>query len=194
MKWITFDIETYSPSKLNHIDTKEFRASVIGAYISWLDKYIAFFEEDVADFLELILDADVVVGFNQKWFDLPVLQKYSHDFDLLTYTNNYDILIEVEKKLGYKVKLNDLCKANFGDDIKTDSFEQYKNYYWDEKWFELVDYCMNDVRLTNLLFLKVLKGESIKYKDFYGIKEIILDKPQIIKIDRPQKDITDSLL
>lgn len=192
MNWITFDIETYSPGKLTYIDTKEFRASVTGAYISWLDKYVAFFEEETKDFLDLILEADLVVGFNHLWFDLPVLQKYSH-VDLLKYTNNYDIILEVEKKLGYKVKLNDLCKANFGDDIKTDTYSQYKDYYWDGKWFELVDYCMNDVRLTNELFLKVLKGEPIKYRDLYGVKEFILDKPEIKKIERTGKDAMESI-
>jgi hypothetical protein len=176
MNWITFDIETYSPGKLTHIDTKEFRVSVTGAYFSWLDKYIAFFEEDTKDFLALLLEADVVVGFNHIWFDLAVLQKYSH-IDLPQFTNNYDIMLEVEKKLGFKVKLNDLLKANMDGDLKTDSYAQYKDYYWDGKWFELVDYCMNDVRLTNELFLKILAGETLKYNDLTGVKEFVLELP-----------------
>ncbi len=86
MNYITFDIETYSPSNSGRIDTNEFRVTVIGAYYSWLDKYIAFLEKDVKDFLESLKQADLVVGFNHIWFDLPVLQKYAN-YNLLELTN-----------------------------------------------------------------------------------------------------------
>jgi len=192
MNWITFDIETYSPSKLSYIDTKEFRVSVTGAYISWLDQYIAFFEEDTKEFLKLLFEADLVVGFNHIWFDLAVLQKYSH-VDLVQFTNNYDIMLEVERKIGFKAKLNDLLKSNMDGDIKTDTYAQYKDYYWDGKWFELVDYCMNDVRLTNELFLKALNGETLKYNDLTGVKEFVLEKPVLVKKERTGVNAMESI-
>jgi len=175
MNYITFDIETYSPSDLNQIDTSEFRTSVIGAYFSWEDKYIAFLEENAAEFIALMAKADLIVGFNQIWFDLPVLQKYA-DYNLLNLPN-YDILKEFEKQAGFKIKLNDLCKANFDGDVKTDTYEQFKNYHKEGKWLELIDYCMNDVRLTNNLFLKILDGQPLKYYDLHNQKEVVLNKP-----------------
>lgn len=180
MNYITFDIETYSPSNLEQINTDEFRASVIGAYFSWEDKYIAFLEENVTDFIALMAKADLIVGFNQLWFDLPVLQKYA-DYNLLKLPN-YDILKEFEKQAGFKIKLNDLCKANFDDDIKTDSYQQYKNYHKEGKWLELIDYCMNDVRLTNNLFLKVLNKQPLKYFDLHNQKEVLLNQPVAGKV------------
>lgn len=175
MNYIVFDIETYSPSDLQQINTDEFKASVVGAYFSWVDKYIAFMEDDISDFLNLMAKADLIVGFNQLWFDLPVLQKYA-DYKLSNLPN-YDILIEFQKQAGFKIKLNDLCKANFDDDIKTDSYQQYKNYHKEGKWLELIDYCMNDVRLTHNLFLKVLNGEPLKYYDLHNQKEVVLSQP-----------------
>jgi DNA polymerase elongation subunit (family B) len=118
MNYITFDIETYSPESENSdnssnlsykIDTKTLRTSVIGAYISWIDKYLVFFEKEIPDFLAALHDADLVVGFNHLWFDLPVLQKYA-GWDLSS-LHSYDILLEVEKKVGYKIKLDDMAKT-----------------------------------------------------------------------------------
>ncbi len=178
MNFVTFDIETYHPDRLDEMDTSKFRVSVVGAYFSWLDEYIAFLEDDVSEFLRLLKEADLVVGYNHIWFDLPVLQKYAN-FDLQTLPN-YDILLEIEKRIGYKVKLNDICKANLGES-KTDSFEQFKNYYWDKNWLPLIDYCMHDVRLTNQIFEQIRQTGKLKYPDMHEIKEIEMGKPEPYK-------------
>jgi DNA polymerase elongation subunit (family B) len=185
MNYITFDIETYSPSDLDKIDTKEFRCSVCGAYISWLNgakgEYIAFLEDNIKEFLELLKHADLIIGYNHIWFDLPVLQKYA-DFDLLKLPC-YDIMLKVEQKIGSKLRLNDLCKANFEGDLKTDSYSVYKNYYKEGKWLELIDYCMNDVRLTEQLFQQILKTKKLTYYDLHIQKEIIMDEVEFGKVD-----------
>jgi DNA polymerase elongation subunit (family B) len=185
MNYITFDIETYSPSNLDRIDTKEFRCSVCGVYISWLNdgkgEYIAFLEDNIKEFLELLKHADLIIGYNHIWFDLPVLQKYA-DFDLLKLPC-YDIMLKVEQKIGTKLRLNDLCKANFDGDLKTDSYSVYRHYHRDGKWLELIDYCMNDVRLTEQLFQQILKTKKLTYYDLHIQKEIILDEVEFGKVE-----------
>jgi DNA polymerase elongation subunit (family B) len=185
MNYITFDIETYSPSDLDRIDTKEFRCSVCGAYISWLNdgqgQYIAFLEDNIKEFLELLKHADLIIGYNHIWFDLPVLQKYA-DFDLLKLPC-YDIMLKVEQKIGSKLRLNDLCKANFDGDLKTDSYSVYRHYHRDGKWLELIDYCMNDVRLTEQLFQQILKTKKLAYYDLHIQKEILLDEVEFGKVE-----------
>jgi hypothetical protein len=69
---------------------------------------------------------------------------------------NYDMLKEVEKKLGHRLRLDDLCKATFDNDVKTDTYEQYRNYHKEGKWLELIDYCMNDVRFNSSTFYQDL--------------------------------------
>jgi DEAD/DEAH box helicase domain-containing protein len=174
MNYITFDLETYSPSNLNRIDTSEFRVSVLGAYISWENKYLAFLEKDMGVFIDLLKDCDLVVGYNHCWFDLPVLQKYAN-FNLKSLPT-YDIMLEVEKKIGFKVKLDDLCKATLGKQ-KTDHYETFKHYYADKNWLPLIDYCMHDVLLTEKLFELARAGLPLKYEDLLTTKEIIVDKP-----------------
>ena len=191
MYFITFDIETYHPEQKDEIDVSKLRVSVVGAYLSWLDQYVAFLEEDVTDFLKLVPHVDLLVGYNQLWFDLPVLQKYA-TFDLKNLPN-YDILVELEKKLGYKVKLNDLCKVNL-EETKTDSFEQFKHYYWRKQWLPLIDYCMHDVRLTNQLFQLIVSTGKLKYPDMHEIKEVNLDQPQFNQAkNQPPMEIMDTI-
>ena len=190
MNYITFDIETYSPSDLDKIDTKEFRASEIGAFVSWLDggkgAYIAFMEEDVDEFLALLQQADLIVGYNQIWFDLPVLQKYAK-FDLLKLPN-YDIILKLSAKIGNKLKLNDVCRANFDDDLKTDSYTTYRHYYKQGKWLELIDYCMNDVRLTEKLFRKILETKELNYYDLHILKTVQMDTVEFGKTSNNNTD------
>jgi DNA polymerase elongation subunit (family B) len=182
MNYITFDIETYTPEdKLSitngRIDTKLMQTSVTGAYISWLDKYIVFWEEDITDFIALLKEADLIVGFNHVWFDLPVLQKYA-DYNLLSTLHCYDILTEVEKKVGYKLKLDNLAKNNLAHS-KTDSYANFKDYHLQNKWSELANYCMHDVLITEQIFQLILKKTPLKYNDMLSIKEAVLDLPTL---------------
>jgi DNA polymerase elongation subunit (family B) len=176
MNWITFDIETYSPTKSDKINTSELRVSVIGAYISWTNEYVAFMEADTKTFIELMKKADLIIGWNHGWFDLPVLQKYS-DFDL-SKLPIYDIMLEMEKVVGNKLKLDNVAKANLGES-KTDSYEVFKHYHWNKEWYKLIDYCMNDVRLTNLLFVKAQNNEDIAYYDLHTLRTVRVAIPQI---------------
>jgi DNA polymerase elongation subunit (family B) len=174
MNYITFDLETYSPSELNRIDTNEFRVSVLGAFISWENKYIAFLEDQMSVFIDLLKECDLVVGYNHCWFDLPVLQKYAN-YNLKSLPT-YDLMIESEKKLGFKPKLDDICKATLGKQ-KTDHYETFRHYYADKNWLPLIDYCMHDVLLTEQLFRMAVEGKSLKYEDLLATKEFILEKP-----------------
>jgi len=100
-------------------------------------------------------------------------------------------MLEIEKKIGFKPKLDDICKANLGTQ-KTDSYETYKHYYAEKKWGELIDYCMNDVLLTHQIFQKILAGEKILYNDLLDTKEAILDQPTPGKVEI-KEDVTQSI-
>jgi hypothetical protein len=181
MNYITFDIETYIPegvqdkSSGGRLDTKSMRVSVTGAYISWLDKYLVFWEEQTEEFLEYLKMADYTVGFNHISFDLAVLQKYSPNFDLMS-LNNYDLMMEFAKKAGHRIKLDNLAKSNL-DHKKTDSFQNFRDYHLTGKWFELADYCMHDVLITEELHQMALKSRELVYFDFLDKKSVMLDKP-----------------
>jgi DNA polymerase elongation subunit (family B) len=175
MNYITFDIETYNPDEnmktagRGKIDISKLKISTIGAYYSWLDEYVIFWEEDVVDFIETLKYADFIVGYNHVSFDLPVLQKYTN-FDLKT-LQNYDIMLEVEKQIGFKLRLNDLASSNLKF-VKTDSFANFRTYHLEDKWHELSYYCIHDVKITQNLFEKILKGQELKYSDMLSTKTV----------------------
>ena len=77
-----------------------------------------------------------------------------------------------------------MCKANFGnEDIKTDSYSVYRHYHRDGKWYELMDYCLNDVRLTQQLFQLIFSEKRLNYYDLHILKQVELDQPQAGKIE-----------
>lgn len=180
MNYITFDIETYNPDEdiktagRGRIDVNNFRVSCIGAYFSWLDEYLIFWEDQAPEFCEIMKKADFVVGYNHIWFDLPVLQKYA-SFNLKE-LKTYDLMVEVEKKIGYKLRLNDLAIKNL-DIKKTDSFEHFRTYHLEGKWYELSYYCAYDVKITEELFQKVLNRQALKFADMLTEKEVLPDLP-----------------
>ena len=196
MNYITFDIETYIPEDLKktqssssgRLDTSIMKVSVIGAYFSWIDKYLVFYEGDVEDFIGALQLADYVIGYNHIWFDLPVLQKYTK-FNLNTLPN-YDLMLEAQKKIGYKIKLDNLAQNNLTFK-KTESYANYKDYYQNGKFFELTDYCMHDVLITEQLFRMALAQSSVKYNDMLNVREIVLDLPS--PISRSSTNLNDHL-
>lgn len=181
MNYITYDIETYFPDGVldrigGRLNVDGMKVAVIGAFISWIDGgiYVAFLEENVGEFLELMKSADCIIGFNHIWFDNAVLAKYA-DFDL-NKLPNWDLMLEAEKNLVFKPKLDDLCKSNLGTQ-KTESFETYRHYHKDGKMFELTDYCMHDVLLTEKLHQLVLKNGFLLYNDAFKSRQIAVSRP-----------------
>jgi len=198
MNYITYDIETYFPEGVadrvgGKLNVDAMKVAVIGAFVSWVDGgiYVAFLEENVGEFLELMKSADCVIGYNHIWFDNAVLAKYA-DFDL-NKLPNWDLMLEVEKNLGFKAKLDDLCKSNLGTQ-KTESFETYRHYHRDGKMYELTDYCMHDVLLTEKLHQLVLKNGFLLYSDAFKSRQIAVSPPVLSGDQQMETDKTETLL
>src|SRR3989344_5815075 len=113
MRTIVLDLET---KKLFHeVDGKRHEklgVSVLGIHDSADDQLKAFFEAELAEAWPILESSDLLVGFNIKRFDLPVLSAY--------YPGNLaklpvlDLLDVVKESLGFRLKLNDLAKATLG--------------------------------------------------------------------------------
>jgi DEAD/DEAH box helicase domain-containing protein len=176
MDYVIFDIETQTwfdqlPPSATYGDLK---ISVLGAYFSRSDKYIAFFEHDLEDFVQQLKTVDLVVGYNSISFDYKVLQPYTNlDTSSLP---SYDIMLEIEKKIGYKVKLDDVASATLGY-AKTDKGSNAPKYFKEGKWDKLVNYCMHDVKITHQVFQEIMKNGQVQYQDLIEKRLVSLDKP-----------------
>lgn len=147
---IVFDIETRNTfSDVGAMAHEGLRLSIMVAYLYKNNSYVVFKEENIKEFLVLLKEADLIVGFNIKGFDLPVLQKYFseslQDLPIL------DIMYEVMYSCGKRFKLDYLAEGTLGAKKTADGLMAVE-FFRDGRIDELIEYCRQDVKLTKNLY------------------------------------------
>ena len=172
MKLVVFDVETkkafdevggYYPEKLgvsvSGVWYSTSSATTLGAGGGVLR---GFREEEFGEMFKIFETADRIVGFNSIDFDMAALKPY-YLGDLLKFPN-FDILQEVEKKVGYRVKLDALAKETLGVQ-KGGSGLDAITYYHSGEWDKLTKYCLQDVTITKDLYDYGLKNGELRFKN-----------------------------
>ncbi len=147
------------------------KVSVVGIYSYPLNKYLTFTEDQLYRLGEMLLEADQIIGFNTINFDYQVLQPYLN-FKLADIPS-LDILQEVEKLIGHRVKLDNLAQMTLGVGKSGDGLQALK-FYKLGQMEELKKYCLDDVRITKELYDYTQKYGKLLYKDYFETKEIQL--------------------
>lgn len=125
--------------------------SVCGVYFYETDTYRAFRVEELPELEEyFIKNTPAIVGFNHLHFDLPVLQPYCKNLDLTTLPGT-DIMAEVQKSEGIRLKLDTLANGTLLEGKSGDGLDAVR-YYRQGDWDSLIKYCLDDVRITRDLF------------------------------------------
>ena len=173
MRAITFDIESISDSVVRgHIDVNEQELIVVAIHDSLTDTYSSYSREELPQLWPILEHADFLIGFNSDTFDIPLLNRYYPGE--LTHIRSLDLLVEVQKVLGRRIRLQSLAEATLkkgksGDGLKAGE-------WWREgKKDKVRDYCIADVKLTRELYDYALKNNVLKYKDLREIRDIKLD-------------------
>ncbi len=151
MDKIVIDIETKNSfaDVGGERNLKALEVSFVGIYSYNQDKFLSFFEADLAALRPIFQNAGLVVGFNINQFDLPVLEKH-FDFNLMALPR-LDLFAEVELGFGRRIGLDVLAKANLGVGKSNHSLDAIK-FYNEGRFDELEKYCLQDVRLTRDLY------------------------------------------
>ncbi len=145
------------------------KVSVCGIYSYRDNKYSCFEENQLYKLGEMLQEADQVIGFNSKNFDFAVLQPYM-TFDLAKIPH-LDILQEVEKIIGHRIKLDNIAKMTLGVGKSGDGLQALK--FWKLGQIdELKKYCLDDVKITKEVYDYVLKYGKLLYKDYLQDREI----------------------
>jgi DEAD/DEAH box helicase domain-containing protein len=124
--------------------------SVVGLYSYQENRYDAYLEADLRTALApRLAAAELLVGFNIRRFDLPVLQPY------LPYPAPtlpvLDIMEEVVKHLGHRLSLESLAQATLGRGKSGSGLDALR--WFKEGRFDLITtYCLDDVKLTKELY------------------------------------------
>ena len=173
MRALTFDIESISDSVVRgHINVQEQELTIVAVHDSLTNEYSSYSKEELTKLWPLIERADMLIGFNSDVFDIPLLNRY-YPGDL-THLRSLDLLSEVQKVLGRRIRLQSLAEATLGRGKKGDGLKASE--WWKEGKTEKVRaYCIEDVRLTRELYEYALRHGVLKYKDLRDIRDIRLD-------------------
>ena len=129
-------------------------------------EYFSYLESAASQLVKKLRTADLVVGFNVKKFDYGVLQPYA-DFDLDEITT-FDMLIDVNKKLGHRLSLNHLAENTLNAEKSADGLVSLQ-WYKEGKIDKIIEYCKQDVEITRDLFLYGESHGYVKYSTRSGV-------------------------
>jgi len=173
MRKIVFDIETRNLFQdVGSNDPKDLDISVVCVYDSETGAYTSYLQEDLPKLWPLIEKADMLITFNGDHFDIPLLGKY-YNGDL-TKIKSLDLMVEIKKVLGHRIKLDTIAEATLGRNKIGHGLEAIA--WWNEgKIDEIIKYCIEDVKITKDVYDYAMKNGVLKYKDMGVIKDIKID-------------------
>ena len=173
MRVVTFDIESISDSTVRgHIDVNEQELIVVAVHDSETNEYSSYAKEELHNLWPLLERTDMLIGFNSDSFDIPLLNRY-YPGDL-SHIRSLDLLSEVQKVLGRRIRLQSLAEATLGRGKSGDGLKA--GDWWREgKKDKVREYCIEDVRLTRELYDYALEHGTLKYKDLRDIRDIKMD-------------------
>lgn len=128
---------------------KLLRVSVVGVYSYARDQFRTYTEWETPALRGVLEDAALVVGFNLKRFDYPVLEPYMKKS--LGHLPTLDIMEDVQRHLGHRLSLDSLVQATLGEG-KTGHGLDAIRFFREGDMEKLKSYCLADVRLTRDLF------------------------------------------
>ncbi|MGI8604499.1 MAG: ribonuclease H-like domain-containing protein [Verrucomicrobiales bacterium] len=170
-----FDLETQRSANdvggWNH--KSKMGMSVAVTFSTRTGHYRIYDESNAFELADELRTADLVVGFNHLHFDLHVLQPYTM-WDLAHHTINLDLMIELEQKLGHRLKLEALALATLGFGKTADGLEAIR--WWREgRVMDIAKYCAYDVKVTRLVHEFGREKGHVKYVDRFG-------RPQAVEV------------
>jgi DEAD/DEAH box helicase domain-containing protein len=179
---LVFDLETQlSAEEVGGWSAIRLMRLALGGIFDSQDGEVHFYDEAHAeDLITHLRRGDLVVGFNQIRFDYEVLRGYT--FDSLGDLPTLDILVEVEKQCGLRLKLDTIARATLGVKKLADGLQSL--VWWKEGRLDLIEeYCRKDVEITRDLFFFALENGYLLYerKDFgvvripmnWGLEEML---------------------
>lgn len=178
---IVYDIETKETFQdIGTRDPRKLHISMIGAYSYKENQLYSFTEDELPLFWRRLEHCDMIVGFNNKGFDDQVCSAY---FPEMAKVYSFDILEQVHKNLGFRIKLDNIAHATLGIGKSGDGLKAIK-LYQEGKIEELRAYCLDDVKITRDIFDHGKLHGSISYSDLQGIKQVMVDfNPEVERHD-----------
>lgn len=173
MRKIIFDIETQNTfNEVGSNNVTDLNISIVCIYDSELREYLSFSTNELNDLWPIIEKTDMLIGYNSDHFDIPLLDKY-YQGDL-TQIKSLDILKEIQKAIGKRIRLDQIAEATIGENKSGHGLQAVA--WWKQGELEKIrKYCLDDVRITKEVYDFALKNGYLKYA--------IAGKEHVIKLD-----------
>ncbi len=173
--FLVVDLETQKSFKeVGRSRLEKLKISVAGVYDYLTDQYTAYEEKELMKLEKRIREADLVIGFNIRRFDMPVLAPYLfmkiEDIPVL------DLLDEIEKARGHRASLDSIAGPTLKQH-KTGSGADALILFKENKMDELKKYCLEDVRLTKEIFEYGCKNGKILFTSSWDYKTYEIQVP-----------------
>jgi DEAD/DEAH box helicase domain-containing protein len=160
---VVLDIETANSfADVGKYDPSLLKVSLVGVYSYATDAYESYLEPDLPKLWRLLESADRIIGYNLFGFDYPVLNTY-YPGDLSKFPT-LDIMAEIEKKLGFRIKLDDVAHGCLGVG-KSGNGLQAIEFFRRGEIDKLRDYCLQDVKVTKEVYEFGVSNRCVKFKD-----------------------------
>lgn len=165
---VYFDLETMrSAGDVGGWDHKDKMGMSIGVtYSTAAGQYMIYDEPMAEQLIDELAGADLVVGYNHIDFDYRVLQGYSL-WDVTGRMRSLDLMVELETRMGYRPKLEDVAIATLGTGKTADGVEAIK--WWREgKIMLIAEYCCFDVKVTRMVHEYGVAHKKVRVRDRFG--------------------------
>jgi DEAD/DEAH box helicase domain-containing protein len=149
MREIYLDVETQRLAEEVPGGWDNIRAFGLAVAVTWDAEggFRDWYETDVGKLLQTMGEFDRVVTFNGERFDLTVLSEYGDVRGLKD--KSFDVLQDLKRRLGYRVKLESLAQATLGKRKTGSGLDAVRWWRSGEAALrqKVVDYCRSDVEL-----------------------------------------------
>ena len=191
-----FDLETkYSAAEVGGWGNIEDMGMSIGVIWDTLDeKFHVYIEHQIKEMVDHFYRADQIVGFNHVGFDYRVVAgvRYADSHERsrlhteLAGLKNFDMLLELKKLLGHRLKLESIARPTLGTGKSADGLQALK-WYKEGKLDKIIAYCKVDVEVTRDVHLYALENGKLHYDSRSGIKTVSVDWNSQPKKQEPQQ-------
>ena len=191
-----FDLETkYSADEVGGWGNIEDMGMSIG--VIWDaadDKFHVYIEHQIQEMVDHFYRADQIVGFNHVGFDYRVVAGVRHADSYarsqlhteLAGLKNFDMLLELKKLLGHRLKLESIARPTLGAGKSADGLQALK-WYKEGKLDKIIEYCKVDVEVTRDVHRYAIENGKLHYDSRSGIKTVKLNWDVFPEKQEPQQ-------
>ena len=176
-----FDLETkYSADEVGGWGNIEDMGMSVGVIWDNSDnQFHVYIEHQIQEMVDHFYRATQIVGFNHIGFDYRVVAGVHHSdahqrsqlYTKLAGLNNFDMLFELKKLLGHRLKLESIARPTLGTGKSADGLQALK-WYKEGKLDKIIEYCKVDVEVTRDVHRFALEHGKLLYDSKLGIKTV----------------------